>query len=160
MFSKYLKPVLIFNLLLFFSFSVSVNTFVEVKYLNYIFYVFFHLTFIYIVFYYYHYLIFILGFLYGILFDIFLLNEVSVHLLTFMSLILIYILIKKYLILLTSYQISIIIFITLLFILILELLLANLLNNIVFNLNNVMTYIVISLVIFFPSLYLFNKLNK
>ena len=80
MFSKVLKPYLIFNLILFLSFSISVNSFVEIEYINIIFYIFFHLTFIYFLFYHYHYLIYIIRFYYGVLFDIFLLNSIGSHL--------------------------------------------------------------------------------
>jgi len=158
--SKYLTQSLIFNFFLLISFSISINNFVDIQVINYIFYVFFHLTFIYFLFYHYHYLFYFLGLLYGVLFDIFLINDISCHLFCFILLISIYILLKKYLFLLTSYQISITIFITLIASLLLEVIFAKIFNNIIFTTNQIIMYLTIAIIIFFPSIYLFDKLDK
>ena len=143
-----------------FSFSVSINSLVEIKIINYFFYVLFHLTFIYLVFYYYHYFLYILAFIYGVLFDILLLNEISSHLLSFILLISIYILFKKYLFLLSSYQISITILIVLIIMLIFEGILAYFISNIYLTSYQIIMYLTISIIIFIPSVFLFNKFDK
>ncbi len=154
------RPSLILNLILLFSFSISVNTFVNIQIINFLFYIFFHLTFIYLLFYHYHYSIYILGLLYGVLFDIFFLNEISIHLFTLVFLITIYILLKKYLFLLSSYQVSFVIFIFLIFTLYFEGILGYFINNIIFTTSDMLTYLIISSIIFVPSIFLFNKLDK
>ena len=151
---------IIFNLILIVTFSVSVNSFEQLANLNILFYIIFHLTFIYYIFYHYHYLHFFLGFIYGVLFDIFLLNTIGAHLICFVSLISIYILMKKYLFLLSAYQISITIFITLNTIIFSEMLLAFLLDNIYFTINYLLKFLIITSIIFVPSIFILNKLDK
>ena len=67
---KNLNPFVVFNILLIITFSISVNTFVEIQNINLVFYTIFHLVFIYFLFYYYHFTHYLVGFIYGILFDI------------------------------------------------------------------------------------------
>ena len=160
MLSKGLKSNLIFNLILITTFSVSVNTFVEFQNINITFYILFHLSFIYFLFYHYQYTIYFNALFYGVLFDIFLLNEIGSHLLVFIILISVYNLLKKYLFLLTPYQISLTIFITLNITLFTELIIAFLFNNIDFSFFQLIKYIIISLIIFIPSIFILNKLDK
>ncbi len=160
MIEKNLRPYLYFNLILLVSFSVSINSFVEIKFVNYFFYIFFHLTFIYFLFYHYHFFIYVLAFCYGILLDIILLNEISAHLVSFIMLVSLYVLLKRYLFLFSAYKMSITIFTTLITTLFLEVIFAFLFNNIIFNISQIIMYIVISVVIFFPSIFLFSKLDK
>ena len=128
-FSKFLNPSSKLNIILIISFSISVNSFILFPNINNAFYVLFHLTFIYLIFYHYHYYLYFLALIYGILFDILLLNNIGVHLITFISILLLFILLRKYLIKLSSYQIIFIYFITLIIFLLFEQLLANLLYN-------------------------------
>ena len=124
MFTQVNYLTLLFNLILVTSFSISVNTFVGIQNINIIFYIIFHLSFIYFLFYHYHYLFYLLAFVYGVLFDIFLLNSIGAHLISFIILISLYVFVKKYLFLLSSFQISITIFITLISTIFLEMLIA------------------------------------
>ena len=158
--SRVFTPYVLFNIILVLSFSVTVNSYVQIQNINLIFYIIFHLTFIYFLFYQYHYSLFILGFIYGILLDIFLINEIGSHLINLLILILLYIQLKKYLFQLTSFQISITIFITLNLILISELVFAFLINDIYFNFFQVIKYIIISFILFVPSLFLLNRIDK
>ncbi len=160
MFLKFSSAPLIFNSILLISFSVSVNTFVEIEYINIIFYVFFHLTFIYFLFYHYHYSFYLLSFLYGIFYDILLLDIIGTHLFCLTVLVSLYILFKKYLFLLSSYQVSITILISLISILFLELIFAFLFNNIYFTFLQMAKFLIFSLIIFFPSIYIFNRLDR
>ena len=157
---KFFTPQLKFNLILLITFSFSVNTFVEIQNLNVFFYIAFHLTFIYFLFYHYNYSLYILGLIYGVLLDTILLNQIGSHLLTLIILISVYVLFKKYLFLLSSNQISVTIFITLILSLFSEGIFAYLFNNIYFTNTMMLKLLIISIIIFIPLIIIFNKLDK
>ncbi len=98
--------------------------------------------------------------MYGILFDLLLFNYIGAHLITFLSLIFLFVLLRKYLIMLSYYQIIFIYFITLIVLLLAEQFLANLINNYKFNIFLILNFILISLIIFIPTIFLFTKLDK
>ena len=160
MFTQVNYLTLLFNLILVTSFSISVNTFVGIQNINIIFYIIFHLSFIYFLFYHYHYLFYLLAFVYGVLFDIFLLNSIGAHLISFIILISLYVFVKKYLFLLSSFQISITIFITLIGTIFIEMLIAYFFNNINITFSNLFRYFFISAIIFIPSIYILNNLDR
>ena len=159
-FSKFLNSAIKLNLILIISFSISVNSFIIFPNVNNTFYVLFHLTFIYLIFYHYHYYLYIIALVYGILFDILLLNYMGAHIITFLSLLIFFVLLKKYLIRLSSYQIIFIYFITLIVLLLFEQFLANIIFNFKFNAFLILNFFLISLIIFIPTIFLFNKLDK
>ena len=117
-FSKFLNSSSKLNIILIISFSISVNSSILFPNLNNAFYILFHLTLIYLIFYHYHYYLYVIALIYGILFDILLLNYIGAHLITFLSLLVFFVLLKKYLIRLSSYQIIFVYFITLITLLI------------------------------------------
>ena len=160
MFTKLFNSSVKLNIILIISFSISVNSFTLFPNVNNAFYVLFHLTFIYLIFYHYHYYLYVVALVYGILFDILLLNYVGTHLITFLSLLIFFVLLKKYLIRLSSYQIIFVYFITLIALLLFEQILANLINNYKFNLSLIFNFFLISLIIFIPTVFLFTKLDK
>ncbi len=160
MFTKLFNSSVKLNIILIISFSISVNSFTLFPNVNNAFYVLFHLTFIYLIFYHYHYYLYVVALVYGVLFDILLLNYVGTHLITFLSLLIFFVLLKKYLIRLSSYQIIFIYFITLIAFLLFEQILANLINNYKFNLSLIFNFFLISLIIFIPTVFLFTKLDK
>ena len=160
MFSNVLKPYLIFNLILFFAFSISVNSFVEIEYINLIFYIFFHITYIYLLFYHYHFSIYIIGLFYGIFFDILLMNSIGSHLVSLLILIFLYVFLKKYLFLLSSLQISITIFITLNAVIYFEIFYAFVFNNFYLNILQLLNYFIIALIIFIPTILVLNKIDN
>ena len=159
-FSKFLNPSVKLNIILIISFSISVNSFILFPNINNAFYVLFHLTFIYLIFYHYHYYLYVVALVYGILFDVLLLNYIGAHLITFLFLLIFFVLLKKYLIRLSSYQIIFIYFITLIVLLLFEQFLANLINDYKFNGFLILNFFLISLIIFIPTVFLFNKLDK
>ena len=160
MFSNVLKPYLVFNLILFFAFSISVNSFVEIEYINLVFYIFFHITYIYLLFYHYHFSIYIIGLFYGIFFDILLMNSIGSHLVGLLILIFFYVFLKKYLFLLSSLQISITIFITLNVVIYFEILYAFIFNNFYLNILQLLNYFIIALIIFIPTILVLNKIDN
>ena len=159
-FSKFLNSSSKLNIILIISFSISVNSFILFPNVNNAFYVLFHLTLIYLIFYHYHYYLYVVALIYGILFDILLLNNIGVHLITFLSLLILFILLRKYLIRLSSYQIIFIYFITLIIFLLFEQLLANIIYDYKFNIFLILNFFLISLIILIPTIFLFNKLDK
>ena len=159
-FSKFLSSSYKLNIILIISFSISVNSFVLFPSINNAFYVLFHLTLIYLIFYHYHYYLYVIALIYGILFDILLLNNIGAHLIAFLSILILYIFLRKYLIRLSSYQIIFIYFITLIVLLLIEQFLANLIHNYKFNMSSIFDFILISLIIFIPTVFLFTKLDK
>ena len=159
-FSKFLNSTIKLNFILIISFSITVNSFIIFPNVNNAFYVLFHLAFIYLIFYHYHYYLYVVALVYGILFDILLLNYIGAHLISFLSLLVLFVLLKKYLIRLSSYQIIFIYFITLIALLLFEQFLANLINDYKFNVFLILNFFLISLIIFIPTIFLFNKLDK
>ena len=159
-FSKFFNSTIKLNIILIISFSISVNSFILMPTINNSFYVLFHLTFIYLIFYHYHYYLYLVALLYGILFDILLFNNIGAHLLTFLFLLILFILLRKFLIKLTSYQTIFVYFITLIILLIIEQFLANLIHNYKFNIISIFNFILISLIIFIPTVFLLTKLDK
>tara|TARA_B100000029_G_scaffold463274_1_gene496428 strand:- start:297 stop:785 length:489 start_codon:yes stop_codon:yes gene_type:complete len=161
MFSKLLSSqTIIYNLILFICFSLSVNYFVSLELVNFLSYVFFHLTLIYLVFYFFHFSIILISFLYGIFFDIFLIDFISPHLISFLVFVLLFYYNKKYLLNFSSNTISYIIIIVTLAMFILETLIANLFFNYPINYQNLGWLFLTAIIIFFPSLFLFSKIDK
>ena len=161
MLSKLLSSqTIIYHLILFFSFSLSVNYFVDLEYLNYLAYVLFHLTLIYLVFYFFNFSLIFISFVYGIFFDIFLVNFISPHLITFLVFVLIFYYSKKYLLSFSSNKISFIIIGIIFIMFILEALLANILFNYPINYENLGWLFLTLFIVFFPSLLLFGRIDK
>ena len=161
MISKLLSSqTIIYQIILFLSFSLSVNYFVDLEFVNYLSYVFFHLTLIYIVFYFFHFSLILISFLYGIFFDIFLIDYISPHLVSFLVFVFLFFYTKKYLLNLSSNKISSII-ISLTFIMFIsEALIANIFFDFPINYQNLGWLLFTSIILFFPSLYIFSKIDK
>ena len=161
MFSKLLSSqTIIYHLILFFSFSLSVNYFVNLEFINFFSYVFFHLTLIYLVFYFFHFSLIFISFLYGIFFDIFLIDFISPHLISFLVFVFLFYYSKKYLLNFTSTTISYIIIGVTLLMFVSETLIANIFFNYPINYQNLSWLFFTTLIIFFPSLFIFSKIDK
>ena len=161
MLSKLLSSqLIIYHCILFFSFSLSVNYFLNLEIVNYLAYVFFHLTLIYLVFYFFHFSVIFISFLYGIFFDIFLINFISPHLISFLVFVFIFYYTKKYLLNFSSKTISYIIIGVTLLMFVLETLIANIFFNYPINYQNLSWLFLTSLIVFFPSLFIFSKIDK
>jgi len=154
------SQTIIYHLILFFSFSLSVNYFVDLEFINFISYVFFHLTLIYLVFYFFHFSLFFISFLYGIFFDIFLIDYISPHLISFLVFVFLFYYSKKYLVNFSSSAISYIILGVTLIMFISETLIANIFFNYPINYQNLSWLFFTSLIVFFPSLFIFSKIDK
>ena len=161
MLSKLLSSqIFIYHFILFFSFSLSVNYFVDLEFVNYLSYVFFHLTLIYLVFYFFHFSLIFISFLYGVFFDIFLIDFISPHLISFLAFVFLFNYSKKYLLNFSSRTISCIIIVLTLLMFVSETLIANIFFNYPINYQNLSWLFFISLIVFFPSLFIFSKIDK
>ena len=161
MLSKLLSSqIIIYHCILFFSFSLSVNYFLNLEIINYLAYVCFHLTLIYLFFYFFHFALIVVTFLYGIFFDIFLVDNISPHLITFLIFVLLFYLTKKFLLKLSSIKISYIIIILTLIMFISEAFIANLFFNYPISYENFLWISIIFIIIFYPTLVLFSKIDK
>ena len=154
------SQIIIYNIILFFSFSLSVNYFVNLEFINFLSYVFFHLTLIYIVFYFFHFYLIFIAFFYGIFLDIFLIDFISPHLISFLVFVFLFYYTKKYLLNFSSSTISYIIIGLTLLMFVLETLIANIFFNYPINYQNLSWLFFTSLIIFFPSLFIFSKIDK
>ena len=150
----------IYNFILFISFSLSVNYFVDLKFINFFAYVIFHLTLIYLVFYFFNFYLFFISFAYGIFFDIFLINFISPHLISFVVFIFLFYYSKKYLLNFSSRVISYIIFVITICLFILQTFIANLVFNYPINIENLGWILLTLIIIFFPLLLIFSKIDK
>ena len=161
MLSKLLSSqIIIYHCILFFSFSLSVNYFVDLEIVNYLAYVCFHLTLIYLFFYFFHFSHIFVTFLYAIFFDIFLVDSISPHLITFLAFVVLFYFTKKYLFNLSSSHVSYIIFILTLIMFISEALIANLQFNYPINFENFLWIFITFIIIFYPTLVVFSKIDK
>ena len=154
------SKTIIYHIILFILFCISVNHFNDLKFNNYVAYVFFHLTLIYLVFYYFSFILFFIFFTYGVLLDFFLINYISPHLISFLSFILLFYFTKKYLLNFSSNKISYIIFFSILIMFIEESLLAKILFNYPFKFDDLGWLIITTIAIFLPSLLLFSRIDK
>ena len=137
MVSKLLSSqTIIYHLILFFSFSLSVNYFINLEFINFLFYVFFHLTLVYLVFYFFHFSLIFISFLYGVFFDIFLIDFISPHFISFLVFVFLFYYTKKFLLNFSSSTISYIIIGITLLMLVSETLIANIFFNYPINYQN------------------------
>ena len=154
------SQTIIYHIILFFSFSLSVNYFVDLEIVNFLSYVLFHLTLIYIVFYFFHLSLFFICFIYGVFFDIFLIDFISPHLVSFLIFVFLFYNTKKYLLNFSSNKISYIIISVTLLMFISETLIANIFFNYPINYQNLGWLFFTLVIIFFPSLFIFSKIDN
>ena len=159
-YANYFKSVYFYHAILFFCFSISLNNLIEFEYVNIVFYTLFHITIVYLSFYYFHFILFFIFFLYGIFYDIFLFNNIGPHLISFIILLSIIFLLKKYLYHLSSYRVfyTLVVFILLIFIF--EMVLADIFFNYAINFFKFFQIGMISVILLFPIIFLFSKIDK
>ena len=150
----------IYHIILFFSFSLTVNYFVELKIVNFIAYTLFHLTLIYFIFYFFHFTLYFIFFLYGVLFDIYLINNIGPHIISFLIFLTAFQFLKKFLLSFSSFKISYIIIIIVFIMFVIESFISRILYNYPINYNDLGLLFLISVLMFLPSLYMFSKIDK
>ena len=157
---KYFSPVCFYHLILFLSFSISLNNLIELEYVNLFFYVLAHLSIIYLCFYYFHFFLYFVFFLYGIFFDIFLLNDIGPHLLVFIFLLVITSFLKKFLFNLSSIKIFYVIIVLMFLIFLFEMIFADIILNYNFDYHKYVKLCIIVVITIYPVFFLFSKFDR
>ena len=160
LFKKYFSPVYFYHLILFLSFSISLNNLIEFEYVNLFFYVLAHLLIIYLCFYYFNFFLYFVYFLYGIFFDIFLLNYIGPHLLVFIFLLFIISFLKKFLFNLSSIKVFYVIIVLMFLIFLFEMIFADIILNYNFDYYKYIQLCIIGVIIISPVVFLFSKIDR
>ena len=157
---KHLDAFNIYIVILVISSSVLIRGVPEFPIINFITYLFIHILLIYVCIYHFRTVLYFIYFITGIIFDIFLLNELGTHILTFMILILILSKLKKLITLMSSKSVFVLITIILFLTIICEMLISFMLFNFSFEISNLFKSFIAILLISYPVYYLFNKIDK
>jgi len=158
--SRYLVPFTYYNFILIILFSLSVSSIESFSIINSISYIFFHFLIIYLGLYYYRRTLYSIYFLFGLGFDILLINQIGPHLFIFMTLLLFFYLTKKYFIYLSSQRIFLIILFIQILIILLEMLLTDFFFDYDFNLNKYLKFVFISIISSYPIFFIFSKIDN
>ena len=157
---KYLTPFVSHNIFLFFVFSITVNELNNFFFINLIFYYLFHLIIFFLGIYYYRKTLYLLYFIYGLILDLFWLNQIGPHLIVFMIMLFLFNLIKKNYYNLNSQKVYAIILVIQLIAIFLEMFFSQLLFNYNFNIYMYLKLVFISFVISLPLFYFFYKIDN
>ena len=158
--TRHLGAFKIYIFLLVISLSVVISGTPEYPLVDFITYLFIHFLLIYLGIYHFKFILYFVYFFAGIIFDIFLLNEIGPHLLIFMILIFILSQLQKFLNIFTSFRIFALILVILFISFSLEKFLSLILYNFDFDLNDFLKFIIFSIVLSYPIFYLFNKIDR
>jgi cell shape-determining protein MreD len=158
--SRYLVPFTYYNLILIILFSLSVSSIESFSIINLISYALLHFTIIYLGLYYYRRSLYSIYFLYGLGFDILLINQIGPHLFIFMTLLFFFNLIKKYFIYFSYLRIYLLILFIQLLIILLEMLLTDFFFDYDFNLDKYVKFIFISIISSYPVFFIFSKIDN
>ena len=158
--SRYLVPFTYYNLILIILFSLSIGSFESFSIINSISYIFLHFVIIYLGLYYYRRTLYSVFFLYGLGFDILLINQIGPHLFIFMTLLFFFYLTKKYFIYLSSQRIYLLILFIQLLTILLEMLLTDFFFDYDFNLDKYLKSIFISIIFSYPIFIIFSKIDN
>jgi len=158
--SKYPVPFTYYNITLIILFSLSIGSIESFSIINSISYIFFHFVIIYLGLYYPRMTLYSIYFLYGLGFDIILINQIGPHLFIFMTLLLFFYLTKKYFAHLSSQRIYLFILFIQLLVILLEMLLAGFLFNYDFNFDKYLKFFFISIISSYPIFYIFSKIDN
>ena len=158
--SRYLVPFTYYNLILIILFSLSVGSIESFSIINSISYIFFHFLIIYLGLYYYRRLLYSIFFLYGLGYDILLIDQIGPHLFIFMTLLFFLYLTKKHFLYFSSLRIYLLILFIQLLIIFLEMLLTDFFFDYDFNLNKYLELIFISMIFSYPAFFIFSKIDN
>ena len=158
--NKHLNSFNIYIVFLIFTSCILINGFPRIPNFNIIIYLFIHILLIYLIIYYYRLLLYFIYFIVGFIFDIFLLNEIGPHIITFMILILILRKLQRFMILLNPKNIFFLILIILFSSISFEMLISFVLFNYLFDISYLIRSVITSLLISYPIFYLFSKIDK
>ena len=155
----HLNSFRIFNVFLIFIFSVVVNNNLP-SLLSTSFYCIFYLFIIYLGIYYYKNSLFLIYFIYGLLLDILLLNEIGPHLLVFICTLFFLKYILRFLYNLSSIKVYLFIIFLQILMIFTQMMISYLLFDIFFNYINLIEIILLVLVLSYPIFLFFSKLDQ
>ena len=155
----HLNSFKIFNIFLFFLFSVIINNNLPHLF-SIIFYCIFYFFIIYLGIFYYRKSLFLIYFIYGLLLDILLLNEIGPHLLVFMFILLLLSFSLKFLYNLSSIKIYFLIILLQIIMIFVQMNLSYLLFNIDLDFVYFFKMILMSLILSYPIFLFFSKLDR
>ena len=158
---KYFDSFFIYLILLFFSIANTIHSFESLPLLNDFFYLLNHIILIYLGIYYYRFSLFLIFFVCGIILDLSLLNaNIGPHLIIFMLLISSLKYLNKYLYKFNSRKILLFIILLLLITVFLEQTISYFTLDHYFSYKEMIRYLLISVVIFYPIFFIFYKIDK
>ena len=158
--SQHFNSFIIYNILLIFFFSLTVNALPLLPIVNIIFYSIFHFLIIYLGIYYYRKKLYLIYFLYGLGLDLFWINEIGPHLIVFMFALIIFYLTFKYLNnlkILNTYLLLLIMQLTMIFI---EMIISQLMFGFSFNLDYFLKIVFLSIIFSYPIFIMFSKIDR
>ena len=159
-FKRHLTAFKIYIFILVITLSILIRGVPEFPVINFVTYLFVHILLIYLGIYHFKTTLYFVYFITGIILDIFLLNEIGPHILTFMILILLLSRIQRLIISISPQKVFKLIIIILFLSLICEMFLSLILFNFNFEIFNLLKSIFISLLISYPAFYFFNKIDR
>ena len=110
--------------------------------------------------YHFHFTLYFILFLYGIFFDIFLLNDIGPHLLVFIFLLVVFSFLKKFLFNFSSIKIFYFIIVIMFLIFLFEMIFADIILNYNFDYYKYIQLCIIGVIIISPVVFLFSKIDK
>ena len=158
--SQYYNSFIIYNILLIIFFSLTVNGVPLFPILSIICYSIFHFLIIYIVIYYYRKKLYLIYFLYGLGLDLFWIDEIGPHLITFMFALSIFYFTFKYLnnlrklniyLMLLTIQITMILF---------EMFISQMMFGFSFNFSYFLKIALLSIILSYPIFIIFSKIDR
>jgi hypothetical protein len=155
-----LKPFHIYNIILFILFSLIVNKNQNLIILYYSIYSAFHILLIYLGIYHYRSILFIIYFLYGLILDILLFNEIGPHLLVFMITLIFLKLLLKYLYGLNSFKIYILLIFMQSLMIFSEIFLGYIFFDFKFDFIFFIKIIILCMILSYPIFILFSKIDQ
>ena len=150
----------IYNILLIFIFSITVNKVILFPTINLISYSILHFILIYLGIYYYKKLLYLIFFLYGLGLDMFWLNEIGPHLFIFLFILVFFNLTKRYLYNINSLTIYFLILFFQIIMIYLELMISNLFFGLKIEYFLFFQIIFLSILISYPIFFIFSKIDR
>ena len=158
--SQYYNSFIIYNILLIIFFSLTVNGVPLFPILNIIFYSIFHFLIIYLGIFYYRKKLYLIYFLYGLGLDLFWINEIGPHLITFMFALIIFYLTFKYLNNLRKLNVYLMLLITQITMILFEMFISQMMFGFSFNLSYFLKIALLSIIFSYPIFIIFSKIDR
>ena len=158
--SQYYNSFIIYNILLIIFFSLTVNGEPLFPILNIIFYSIFHFLIIYLGIFYYRKKLYLIYFLYGLGLDLFWINEIGPHLITFMFALSIFYLTFKYLNHLRKLNVYLMLLMTQITMILFEMFISQMMFGFSFNLSYFLKIALLSIIFSYPIFIIFSKIDR